>query len=401
LQKIKVIFLAIFFIFVVSSGAIAAPDIAGEAFILIDAQSGQILDGKNYDVQLHPASTTKILTTILALEKGKLTDKVTVSKNAPAVEGTKVYLREGETVTLEQLLNAVMVHSANDAAVAIAEHIGGSVEAFVELMNEKAKEIGAKNTKFVNTHGLTNEEHLTTAYDLAMISRYAMQNPQFRELAAKKVYDWEGLEWQTRLINKNKFLWRMQEATGIKPGYTSQAKYTLAASAEKNGQELICVILGSSENRIWDDAKALLEYGFTDFRNINITENNNIVATLQIDEEKEVNLATTRAANFVVANNEQIKLETKVVLKDFSFPIHKGDILGELKVMINGEEAESIPLQSLEEIKKPIVWHRIVINLLAATFLLQIAVRLYRRWRKRRRKYLYRSTGRRINTYRF
>lgn len=258
LRAIIVIFLVKIFTLGLTFSAFAAPSIEGESFILIDGKTGQVLYGKDINRKLHPASTTKILTTIIALEKGNLKDTVTISKNVPLVEGTKVYLREGEKISLEKLLHAAMVHSANDAALAIAEHIANSEERFAKLMNIKAQEIGAKNSNFVNAHGLTAENHLTTAYDLALIGRYAMQNPIFRELAREKVYDWEGEEWQTRLINKNKFLWRMDESTGIKPGYTSEAKYTLVASAQKGDQELIAVILGSSDNRIWDDAKELL-----------------------------------------------------------------------------------------------------------------------------------------------
>lgn len=194
LRAIIVIFLVKIFTLGLTFSAFAAPNIEGESFILIDGKTGQVLYGKEINRKLHPASTTKILTTIIALEKGNLKDTVTISKNVPLVEGTKVYLREGEKISLEKLLHAAMVHSANDAALAIAEHIANSEERFAKLMNIKAQEIGAKNSNFVNAHGLTAENHLTTAYDLALIGRYAMQNPIFRELAREKVYDWEGEE---------------------------------------------------------------------------------------------------------------------------------------------------------------------------------------------------------------
>ena len=184
MRRVLVMFLVLLFVTVgVSMKLWAAPNIEGNAYILIDGKTGQVLYGKEIDQKLNPASTTKIMTTIIALEKGNLQDMVTISKNVPLVEGTKVYLREGEKIELEKLLNAAMIHSANDAALAIAEHIGGSQEKFAQMMNEKAKEIGADNSNFINPHGLTAEGHLTTAYDLALISKYAMQNPKFRELA--------------------------------------------------------------------------------------------------------------------------------------------------------------------------------------------------------------------------
>jgi D-alanyl-D-alanine carboxypeptidase len=162
LRAIIVIFLVKIFTLGLTFSAFAAPSIEGESFILIDGKTGQVLYGKDINRKLHPASTTKILTTIIALEKGNLKDTVTISKNVPLVEGTKVYLREGEKISLEKLLHAAMVHSANDAALAIAEHIANSEERFAKLMNIKAQEIGAKNSNFVNAHGLTAENHLTT-----------------------------------------------------------------------------------------------------------------------------------------------------------------------------------------------------------------------------------------------
>lgn len=392
MPKIILTIFTIFFLLFNPLAASADPDILGEAYILIDGKTGQVLTGKNIDSKLYPASTTKILTTIIALEKGKMDDQVTISGNVPLVEGTKVYLREGETISLEKLLHGAMVHSANDAALAIAEHISGSQEAFVKLMNEKAKEIGAKNSNFVNPHGLTEEDHYTTAYDLALIGRYAMENPVFRELAQEKVYDWEGEEWQTRIINKNKFLWRMDEATGVKMGYTSAAKYTLVASAQKDGRELIAVILGSNDNRIWDDAKALLTYGFDSFQSLTLSDNDEIVATLKIADDQEVNLVPERSVSIAVANDGETSVEKRLVLGEVAPPIDKGKVLGELVITVNGEERERIPVKSMEEIKKPMDWQRIGINALAGIFLLQIGIRIYRRYSKNRRR-------RRVNTY--
>lgn len=379
----------------------AAPNIEGNAYILIDGKTGQVLYGKEIDQKLNPASTTKIMTTIIALEKGNLQDMVTISKNVPLVEGTKVYLREGEKIELEKLLNAAMIHSANDAALAIAEHIGGSQEKFAQMMNEKAKEIGADNSNFINPHGLTAEGHLTTAYDLALISKYAMQNPKFRELAQGKTYDWVGEEWQTRLININKFLWRMDESTGIKPGYTSAARYTLAASAKRDNQELISVILGSSDARIWDDAKALLEYGFANFQNLSLTKGNEVVATLKVANDQEVNLVPARSASIAVNSNEETNVEKRLVLSDLSLPIEAEKVLGELIIYINGEETERIPVKSQDEVKKPFDWTRAIVNGLAALFVLQIIFRLSRRYLKRRNKTSMFGSSRRVSPYRY
>ncbi|MFZ7103333.1 MAG: D-alanyl-D-alanine carboxypeptidase family protein [Peptococcaceae bacterium] len=399
MRKFFLILLTTVFVFTNISGIFAAPDIYGEAYILIDGKSGQVLLEHEIHKKLHPASTTKILTTIIALEKSKLSDIVTISKNVPLVEGTKVYLREGEKITLEKLLNAVMLHSANDAALAVAEHIAGTQEKFAGLMNEKAQEIGAKESTFVNPHGLTDENHLTTAYDLALLARYAMQNPQFRELAAKKVYDWEGEEWQTRLINKNKFLWRMDEATGVKMGYTSEAKYTVVASAQKDNRELIAVILGSNDNRIWDDARDLLNYGLEHFQNLSLAQNNQVVATIKMKDNQEINLISDRSASIAVANNAETNVERKLVLDEIETPIEEGKVLGQLVISVNGEEKERIPVKAAEGVKKPFPWNRVIINTLAGIFLLQITWRITRRFR-RKRTTMFNSYGRRGSPYR-
>jgi len=402
LRKVLLMFLVLLFLIPAVNGQVwAAPDIEGKAYILIDGKTGQVLYGKEIDEKLPPASTTKILTTIIALEKGNLQDTVTISKNVPLVEGTKVYLREGEKIQLEKLLHAAMVHSANDAALAIAEHIGGSQEGFAQMMNEKAKEIGAKNSNFVNPHGLTAEGHLTTAYDLALIGKYAMQNPKFRELAEEKVYDWQGEEWQTRLINKNKFLWRMQESTGIKPGFTSEARYTLVASAKKDNQELIAVILGSSDARIWDDAKALLEYGFLNFQSLSLTKADEVVATLKVADDQEVNLVPARSASIAVNTNDETNVEKRLILSDLSLPIEAEKVLGELVISINGEEKERIPVKSQDEVKKPFDWTRAIIDGLAGLFVLQIVVRFTRRYLKRRKRAGMFGSSRRITSYRY
>lgn len=401
MQKVLITLLAILLLtFGLSTTLWAQPNIEGNAYILIDGETGQVLYGKEIDKKLHPASTTKILTTIIALEKGNLQDIVTISKNVPLVEGTKVYLREGEKIELEKLLYAAMVHSANDAALAIAEHIGGTEEKFVQMMNDKAKEIGTKNSNFTNPHGLTDENHLATAYDLALISRYAMENPKFRELARKQVYDWEGAEWQTRLININKFLWRMDGSTGIKSGYTSAARYTLSASAKRDNQELIAVILGSSDARIWDDAKTLLEFGFANFKNMSLIKNDEVIAVLKVANDKEVNLIPSRSASIAVNNNEETLVERKLVLGDLSLPIEAEQVLGELVISVNGKETERIPVKSQDEIKKPFDWTRAVINTLAGLFILQIFVRITRRYLKRRRRNIF-GSSRRISSYRY
>ena len=381
---------------------LAAPSINGEAYILIDGENGQVLHGKGFDKKLNPASTTKILTAIIALEKGNLEEVVTIGKNVPLVQGTKVYLREGEKVTLEELINVTLIHSANDAALAIAEHISGSQEKFATLMNNKAKEIGAKNSQFINPHGLTEEGHTTTAYDLAIIAKYAMKNQEFRDIVIKKVYDWEGQEWQNRLINKNKLLWDMKNSTGIKTGYTSAASHTIVASAQENGRELIAVILGCPNgNTLWDDAQKLLEYGFKNFQSYTMSQAEQIVATLNLGKNQQVNLAPVRSSSISIASNQEINMEKNVQLDEIKLPIKEGDILGHLVINIDGKEVDKIPVQALDGAKKPINWLRGAINLFAGLFLVQILAKSSRRIIKKRRKRRTFSSNNNLRTYRY
>ncbi|GFN30879.1 D-alanyl-D-alanine carboxypeptidase family protein [Paenibacillus xylaniclasticus] len=243
---------------------IEPPILQSEAAILIDARSGMTMYEKNKSEKLYPASITKIVTAIVAMEHSALSDTVTVSKAARWEEGTRVYLEEGEQMSMEQLLQGLMINSGNDAATAIAEHIDGSNEAFAQRMTAFVREkAGAMNSQFRNPHGLPDEEHYTTAEDMARIAQYAMRNEKFREIVGTKRVAWNGQSWQTTLVNHNKLLGSYEGATGIKNGYTQAAGSTLVASAERNGMELIAVILKApTSNQLYTEMRSLLDYGF-------------------------------------------------------------------------------------------------------------------------------------------
>ncbi|MWC26969.1 D-alanyl-D-alanine carboxypeptidase [Paenibacillus sp. MMS18-CY102] len=244
--------------------ALKPPDLLAESAILMDRRTGTILYEKNASERMYPASITKIVTAIVALESANVEDIVTVSKEAREEEGTRVYLEEGEQMKLWQLLLGMMVNSGNDAATAIAEHIDGSKEKFAEHMNAFVREkANAFNSQFRNPSGLPDDEHYTTAEDMAKITQYAMGNEKFRELVGTKKVKWSGQTWQTVLINHNKLLGTYDGATGVKNGYTTVAGSTLVASAERNGMELIGVVLKApSSNRMYADMRQILDYGF-------------------------------------------------------------------------------------------------------------------------------------------
>lgn len=247
-------------------------DLTARAAVLMDAKTGKILYQRDPDLRLPPASTTKILTAIVTLESGrKPRELLKVSKAATRVPASKLYLRPGQSVSIEDSLYAILLSSANDASIVLAEGIGGSVDRFAELMTRKAHEIGATNTNFTNPHGLTAANHYSTARDMALILKYAMKNQTFREIVQTKVSSVKSTAPSrkgptTRRIsvrNHNRLLWNFDGALGGKTGYTHAAKKCFVGAVERNGLTLIVSLLGS--RNLWGDTKRMLEYGFDNY----------------------------------------------------------------------------------------------------------------------------------------
>jgi D-alanyl-D-alanine carboxypeptidase (penicillin-binding protein 5/6) len=250
-------------------------DLTARAAILVDSSTGQILYQKDPDLRLPPASTTKIVTAILTLESGRsLKDLLTVSKAATRVPASKLYLRPGQTLTIEDLLYGLLLSSANDASVVLAEGIGGSVEHFAELMTKKANEIGATNSHFTNPHGLTAPDHYSTARDLALLFRYAMKNAIFREIVQTKISSVrsntlvrkKAVARRISVRNHNRLLWNFDGALGGKTGYTLAAQKCFVGAVQRNGVTIIVSILGSRDQ--WGDTRKLLEYGFDNYQTL-------------------------------------------------------------------------------------------------------------------------------------
>lgn len=246
-------------------------EISSEAAVLMDTQTGSILYGKNEEAKMYPASLTKIATAIYAIEKGDLNEVVTVHEDVLNIEGTRVYLNPGEQVSLKKLIQGMMINSGNDAALAIALHLDGSIEEYAIKVNDfLRKEVGVDQTKFVNPHGLYNENHYTTAKDMGTILNYAMKNSDFREIFSTKELDWQGESWQTTLYTHHRMVKGevpYEGVTGGKTGFINESKQTLATTA-KNGQiQLTAILLRSEMKRnIYNDTIALFEYGFHNFK---------------------------------------------------------------------------------------------------------------------------------------
>jgi D-alanyl-D-alanine carboxypeptidase len=240
----------------------ASSEIVARAALVLDSQNGKTLFAKNPDLRMYPASTTKVMTAILAIESGRLDETVTIRKTDVRVEPTIIGLVPGEKIKLRDLVYGLMLRSGNDAARAIARHLAGSQVEFAAQMNARAKELGCQGTHFANAHGLPNPKHYTTARDLGRIMRHAMANAEFRKITGAHHYRSKSSRATRNFYNKNKLLRLYEGATGGKPGYTRAAQQTLVASAERSGRELVVVCLASRGRALWSDASSLLDLGF-------------------------------------------------------------------------------------------------------------------------------------------
>lgn len=366
MKKIKYIFICFFLCFcfltleipVIFANIDDKPLIVGEAAIVMDVKTGTIIYEKNAHKILEPASTTKIMTGILALEKGDTSDIVITDEEAFLADGSSIYLKEGESLTLEQMLYGMLLNSGNDAAVAIAKHIAGDIPTFTDMMNKKASEIGAKNTHFANPNGLPDKKHFTTAYDLALISRYAMRNlPEFRKIVSTKTHiiPWQGEEWDRQLINHNKLLWNYEGANGIKTGYTSSAGQTLVASAARGNQELIAVVLKSVGRNVRSDAKNLLDYGFENFKSVDMIEKHKYIKTVDVKYGNQLKIITSDGFTAVLPKNSNLPITKKIKLKpNIVAPIKKGEVIGRIDFIQKDKKLGSVNLIATNDVKRKI-----------------------------------------------
>ncbi|MEW6188895.1 MAG: D-alanyl-D-alanine carboxypeptidase family protein [Actinomycetota bacterium] len=349
----------IFFLFSISPvAAQIEPSISAASAILVDAKSGQILWQRNAHQRRPMASTTKIMTAILILEYGRLVDVVTTTQQASDVGESEIYLTAGERRTVEELLYSMMLESANDAAVALAEYMGGTVENFVQLMNRKARIIGSHNTHFANPHGFHSDDHYATAYDLSLIARYGLLDAKFAEIVSTKDYTipWSGNQYPRRLKNHNKLLWRYPHADGIKTGYTKQAGHCLISSATKDNIRLICVVLGAlNSEACYNDSQQLLEYGFNSFRREKVVRKGKVYAQVLLPMwgDRKLSLIASRDLTFLVKQQPRsLKTEVKVD-RPVSLPITKGQKIGEIRVIQDGYELGRADLVTERTIFEP------------------------------------------------
>ncbi len=347
------VFTAIFSYNVVESKADEL-SMSAKSAVLIDASTGRLLYEKNAYEKMPMASTTKIMTAVVALEYGNVNDTVVAGKNACGVEGSSIWLSQGEKMSLSDMLFGLMLASGNDAAIAIAEHVGGSVEGFVGMMNETAQKIGAYNTHFANPNGLPSKDHYTTAYDLALISAYAMSNDYFREIVKTqyKTLPWEGHEWDRVVKNKNKILWNYEGGNGIKTGYTKAAGRCLAAAAERDGMQLIAVALDAPD--MFSDCTAALNFGFENYKNRLLIGKDELAGSVAVKNgtQESFSVYTDQDIYFPLTDEEYSKIEKRVFLEEtVSAPVYKRQQVGYIDVYIGRHKICSMPLCSSVAIK--------------------------------------------------
>lgn len=324
-------------------------EVSARAACLIEAESGRVLFAQNAETRYPMASTTKVMTCLLALELGDPDAMVTASENASGVSGTSIYLSVGETLTLRNMLYGLMLRSGNDAAVAIAEHIGGSISEFAELMNARAVELGA-DAVFSNPHGLPAENHEASAHAMTLIAREAMEIPLFREIVStqRATIPWVGNDYSRVLTNKNKLLTTYEGATGIKTGFTKAAGRCLVFSAERDGMELIGCVLNCPD---WfGEAARMLDYGFERYQRVTVLRAGDETVRVPISgaRQSELMLVAAGDVTFPLASDEHYSLDYET--RPAEAPVKKGDALGQAVLRIDGDEVCRVALTAAEDV---------------------------------------------------
>ncbi len=335
--------------------------VKAKSAVLIDASNSNVIYKYNENEKLPPASVTKIMSLLLIAEavdsgKIKLTDEVTASADAASKGGSQIWLKEGEKMTVDELLKAVAIASANDACCALGEYIAGSETAFVNMMNEKAKELGMENTHFENCSGLDDDtvNHLTTAYDIGLMSVELLKHEFIKNYTT--VWMDSLRDGKTELVNTNRLVRFYNGTTGLKTGTTSKAGKCLSASAERDGLHLVAVVLGSetSDDR-FESAKTLLNYGFANYESVTLSVDKNLITDVMVlrGQQEKIKPEYEELKTVTLKKGEKEKIATEIELStDAEAPIEKGQTLGSIKFMLNGETISEAKLYSPIEIAK-------------------------------------------------
>ncbi|MBM7569765.1 D-alanyl-D-alanine carboxypeptidase family protein [Aquibacillus albus] len=334
-----------------------------QSALLLEKDTGKILFEKNAHEQLPPASMTKIMTLVLIMEalddgKIKLDEKVRISEHAASMGGSQIFLEAGEEMTVKDLLKGVAVASGNDASVALAERIAGSEEAFVNMMNQKVKELGLENTNFENTTGLPSDNHYSTAYDMGLMAKELLKHEEITDYTS--IYDdylRKGTEDEFWLVNTNKLVKFYDGVDGLKTGYTREAKYCLTATALKDGMRTIAVVMGADTTKKRNsDVTQMLDFAYSQYGTKQLFESKQPVSKLEMikADKDNIDVVTEDSVSVVYKKGEELEdIETKVtVIKDVELPMKKGSTVGKLEVIKGGKVLSETPLIIMEDVKQ-------------------------------------------------
>ena len=327
--------------------------VSASSAVLIEAESGRVLYEKDADKRRPMASTTKIMTALVALENYDLAAPIKIPKEAVGIEGSSLYLVEGEELTLRELLYALMLRSANDAATAIAITVGGSVSDFADMMNEKAEEMGLTDTHFDNPHGLDSDEHYTTARELALITAEALKNEVFREIVStyKKLLPLDGVPDRRLVVNHNRLLRTYDGCIGVKTGFTKKDGRCLVSAAERDGITLIAVTLNAPND--WSDHKRMLDSGFAAVKRVKISYDGIEGYLPTVGAKTDMIKYGAVGDTYAVLPKDAGELRVVIELPRFVFaPVKKGDIIGRAVFMNGDDEVASLPIEALTDAPK-------------------------------------------------
>lgn len=328
------------------------PYVSASSAVLIDADSGRVIFEKNAHVKRGMASTTKIMTALVAIECGDLEGTVKIPREAVGVEGSSLYLTENEELTLRQLLYALMLRSANDAATAIAITVGGSVREFAEMMNRRAAEMGLENTHFENPHGLDAKDHYTTAYELAVITAEALKNETFRQIAStvSQALPQNGIPDRRVVVNHNRLLRSYKGCIGVKTGFTKRCGRCLVSAAERDGVTLIAVTLNAPDD--WSDHARMLDHGFSEFEGVTLTAEH-IKGTAAVVGGSSEGVKYSCVGELTISVRRGSDIETVIEINRFYYaPINEGDVLGRAVFYEGDEEIGSLPIVANETVPR-------------------------------------------------
>lgn len=335
---------------------------SAKAMCVMESNSKRVLYCKNDDDKLAMASTTKIMTAITAIENcDDLDKKFEISPKAIDVSGTSLYLKKGEVFSVRDLLYGLMLISGNDASVAIGEYVGGDIKNFVEMMNETAKKIGAINSHFDNTHGLDSKTHYTTAYDLALITSYAMNNPVFKEIVSTQNIKITNSENKTRYLkNKNKLLFTLDGCCGVKTGFTDDAGRCLVTSCERDGMNIVCVVLNCQP--MFEESQQLIEKAFNEYHLIDLTSGYAFKNTIDVKEGRttKIKIGTYEQYLYPLKDSEISKVSYKYYINDIiEAPVDENTEVGEVKIFIDNNLHFSEKIYTMESVRRNSIFDKL------------------------------------------